>query len=36
MTCVFKEYEVKNKNGTGAMTTAKKKFLLGCNMNIVI
>ena len=33
MTCVYKEYEV--KNGTGAMTTAKN-FLLGYNMKIAI
>ena len=33
MTCVYKEYEV--KNGTGAMTTAKN-FLQGYNMKIAI
>ena len=29
MTCVYKEYESKIKNGTGTMTTAKIKFILG-------
>ena len=36
MTCVYKEYESKIKNGTGSMTTAKMKFLLGYNLKIVI
>ena len=35
MTRVYKEYKVK-KNGTGAMSTAKTKFLLGYNIKIVI
>ena len=34
MTCVYKEYKVKNV--TVAMTTAKNKVLLGYNMKIVI
>ena len=29
MTCVQKEYEVKIKNGTGSMTTAKSEVLIG-------
>ena len=29
-------YEVKIKNGTGAMTTAKMKLLLSYNLKIVI
>ena len=33
MTCVSKEYEIKNINGTGAMTTAKMTFLLDYNLN---
>ena len=28
MTCVSKEYEIKTKNGTGAMTTAKNDILI--------
>ena len=36
MTFVYKEYEVKIKNGSGAITTAKKKCLLSCIMKIVI
>ena len=36
MTCVYKEYGSKVKNGTGSMTTAKMKFLLGYNLKIVI
>ena len=32
MTCVSKEYEIKNINGTGAMTTAKMTFLLDYNL----
>ena len=36
MTCVYKEYGSKIKNGTGSMTTAKMKFLLGYNLKIVI
>ena len=34
MTCVYKDYEV--KNGTSAMNTTKNKFLLGYSMKIVI
>ena len=29
MIYVYKEYEVKNKSGTGAMTSAKYKFFWG-------
>ena len=29
MTCVWKKDEVKNKNGTGAMTTAKNDVFTG-------
>ena len=29
MTCVYKEYEVKNDNGTGEMTTAKNESVIG-------
>ena len=25
MSCVYKEYEVRNKNGAGAMTTSKNE-----------
>ena len=32
MTCVSKEYEIKTKNGTGAMTTAKNYVLQGDNL----
>ena len=34
--CLFKEYEVEIKSGTGSMTTAKIKFLSGYNLKIVI
>ena len=34
MTCMYKEYEV--KNGAGAMNTAKKKFSLDYNIKIEI
>ena len=29
MTCVYKEYEMKKKIGTGAMTTAKDEVFIG-------
>ena len=34
MTCVYKDYEV--KNATSALNATKNKFLLGYNMKIVI
>ena len=35
-TCVNKEYEVKSKNATGPITTAKNEVLLSYNMKTVI
>ena len=29
MTCLYTEYEVKIKNGAGAMTTAKNEVFIG-------
>ena len=29
MTCLYTEYEVKIKNGTGAMATAKNEVFIG-------
>ena len=36
MTCLFKEYEVEIKTGTGLMTTAKIKSLSGYYLKFVI
>ena len=36
MDCVYKGYKDKIKNGTGAITTAKMKLLLGYNITILI